>query len=81
MKGKSWTARECVRDTLKLILEKLLDAWEYIRYTPELILDYCMEHMWAEILLTIVVSILACLLTNFLLALLMAAGYIPSPWW
>lgn len=59
----------------------LAAVWEYIRYTPGLILDYCMEHMWAEILLTIVVSILTSLLTIFSIALLAAAGCIPSPWW
>ena len=81
MKEKSRTARKRVRDTLKLILEKLLDAWEEIRWIPGAILDYCMEHTWAEILLTIVVSILASLLTLFLLAFLMAKGWLPYPWW
>ena len=81
MKEKSRTARKRVRDTLKLILEKLLDAWEEIRWIPTSILEWVMDHWWAELLVTIVVSILASLLTLFLLAFLMAKGWIPSPWW
>ena len=51
------------------------------REIPGAFLDYLTEHAWAAILVQIVVSVLACLITIFLIALLAAAGYIPSPQW
>lgn len=51
------------------------------REIPGAFLDYLIDHRWAAILVQIVVSVLACLITIFLIALLAAAGYIPPPQW
>lgn len=63
------------------MLRKLHDALEFFLYLPGAFIDFLMDHRWARVLTTLVVSVLVSLLTMLLLAFLMAAGYIPkSPW-
>lgn len=66
---------------IRRLLNQLTELAATAREIPGALVDFLMEHRWAKVLATIVVSILAYLITIALLAVLGAAGYIPSPPW
>lgn len=66
---------------LRRLLNQLTELAATAREIPGALVDFLMERRWAKVLATIVASILAYLITIALLAVLGAAGYIPSPPW